>query len=162
MYFNMNYVCSSFERVFIVLPSRHGLAADDQIAAKQHVTIPSCPRVSLTLRFHHMAFGEHIRKGREERRIGLRQFAKAVGVSPTFVSKMERSIGPLPGEATIRKMAAILGENPDELLAMANKVADDVLAIIKKEPAIARFLRANPHLTKDQLNTLSQSLTDLL
>ena len=109
-----------------------------------------------------MTFGKHIRKWREERRIGLRQFAKAVGVSPTFVSKMERGTGPLPGEATIRKMAEILGMNPDELLAMADKVADDVLAIIKKVPAIARFLRANPHLTKDELNMLSQSLSDRL
>jgi hypothetical protein len=31
--------------------------------------------------------------------------------------------------------------------AISAKVAADVLAIIKKEPAMARFLRANPHLT---------------
>jgi HTH-type transcriptional regulator, competence development regulator len=118
----------------------------------------SCSRVSFSLRIHHMTFGEHIRKRREERRLGLRQIAKAVGVSPTFISKMELGTGPLPGEVTIRKMAKILDENPDELLAMADKVAADVLAIIKKEPAIARFLRANPHLTKDDLNMLTQSL----
>src|SRR6266487_2557951 len=51
-----------------------------------------------------MTFGEHIRQWREEHRVGLRRFAKAVGVSPTFVSKMERGIGPLPGEETIRKI----------------------------------------------------------
>ena len=97
-----------------------------------------------------MTFGEHIRTWREERGVGLRRFAKAVGVSPTFVSKMERGLGPLPGEATIRKMAVYFGKNPDELLAMADKVASDVLAIIIKEPAYARFLRAHAHLTKDQ------------
>ena len=48
-------------------------------------------------------------------------------------------------------MAAYFGKNPDELLAMADKVAADVLAIIIKEPAYARFLRAHAHLTKDQL-----------
>ena len=105
-----------------------------------------------------MTFGEHIRTWREERKLGLRRFAKAVGVSPTFVSKMERGTGPLPGEATIRKMAEILGQNPDELLAMADKVAADVLAIIKREPAYARFLRAHAHLTKDQWNTLARHL----
>jgi transcriptional regulator with XRE-family HTH domain len=104
-----------------------------------------------------MTFGEHIRQWREEREVGLRRFAKAVGVSPTFISKMKRGIGPLPGEETIRKMAVYFGKDPDELLAMANKVASDVLAIIIQEPAYARFLRAHAHLTKDQWETLAKS-----
>ena len=104
-----------------------------------------------------MTFGEHIRTWREERGVGLRRFAKAVGVSPTFVSKMERGTGPLPGEATIRKMAVFFGKDPDDLLAMADKVASDVLAIIIQEPAYARFLRAHAHLTKDQWETLAKS-----
>jgi transcriptional regulator with XRE-family HTH domain len=105
-----------------------------------------------------MTFGEHIRQWREERGVGLRRFAKAIGVSPTFVSKMERGTGPLPGEDTIRKMAAYFGQNPDELLAMADKVAADVLAIIIKEPAYARFVRTHAHLTKDELETLALQL----
>jgi transcriptional regulator with XRE-family HTH domain len=104
-----------------------------------------------------MTFGEHIRLWREERRVGLRQFAKTIGVSPTFISKMERGIGPLPGEATIRKIAVYFDKNPDELLALADKVAADVLAIIIKEPAYARFLRAHAHLTKDEWETLAKS-----
>jgi transcriptional regulator with XRE-family HTH domain len=102
-----------------------------------------------------MTLGEHIRQWREERGVGLRRFAKAIGVSPTFVSKMERSIGPLPGEETIRKMAAYFGKNPDELLAMADKVATDVLAIIIKQPAYARFIRENAHLTKEQWEVMA-------
>jgi transcriptional regulator with XRE-family HTH domain len=105
-----------------------------------------------------MTFGEHIRQWREEHKVGLRLFAKAVGVSPTFISKMERGLGPLPGEETIRKMAHILGDDPDALLAIADKVAADVQAIIIKEPAYARFLRAHAHLTKDQWHILSRQL----
>ena len=103
-----------------------------------------------------MTFGEHIRQWREERGVGLRQFAKALGVSATFISKMERGTGPLPGEETIRKMAVYFGKNPDELLAMADKVAADVLAIIIKQPAYARFIRENAHLTKEQLEALAR------
>ena len=105
-----------------------------------------------------MIFGKHIRQWREERGVGLRRFAKAIGVSPTFVSKMERGTGLLPGEETIRKMAAFFDMNPDELLALADKVAADVLAIIIKQPAYARFLRAHAHLTKDQWNALASPL----
>jgi|SRR5713101_2049153 len=67
-----------------------------------------------------MTFGKHIRQWREERGVGLRQFAKALGVSPTFVSKMERGTGPLPGKETIRKMAAFFSKNPDELFSNSN------------------------------------------
>jgi hypothetical protein len=55
-------------------------------------------------------------------------------------------------------MAAYFGKNPDELLAMADKVAADVLAIIVKQPAYARFVRAHAHLTKDELETLARQL----
>jgi HTH-type transcriptional regulator, competence development regulator len=109
-----------------------------------------------------MTFGEHMRQWREERGVGLRRFAKAVGVSPTFISKMERGIGPLPGEETIRKMAVFFAKDSDELLALADKVASDVLAIIIKEPAYARFLRVHAHLTKDQWETLAKSSLPIL
>ena len=78
-------------------------------------------------------------------------------MSPNFVSKMERGLGPLPGEATLSKMAAFVGTNPDELFALADKVASDVLAMITKEPTYACFLRTHAHLTKDQWETLTKS-----
>ena len=98
-----------------------------------------------------------MRHWREERGVGLRRFAKAIGVSPSFVSKMERGQGPLPGEATLGTMAAFFRKNLDELFAMADKVASDVLAMIIKEPAYAHCLRAYAHLTKDQWETLTKS-----
>jgi hypothetical protein len=55
-------------------------------------------------------------------------------------------------------MAVMFGKDPDELLAMAGKVAADVLAIIIKEPTYARFLREHQHLTKDQWEALSRVL----
>jgi transcriptional regulator with XRE-family HTH domain len=110
-----------------------------------------------TRRLRDRAFREDIHQWREERGRGLYRFAKAVEVSPTFVSKMERGIGPLPGEATIRKMAEIFGENPDELLALGDKVAADMLAVITKKPAYARFLCPQAYLTKDQWEILAKS-----
>ena len=97
-----------------------------------------------------MTFGENICEWRLEKKIGLRRFAKAVGVSPTFISKMELGTGPLPGEETICRMAKFFGKDPDVLLAMADKVASDVLAIIIRNPAYADFIRAKAHLTKEE------------
>ena len=42
---------------------------------------------------------------------------------------------------------------------LADKVAADVLAVIIKQLAYARFLRENRHLTKDQWDARSQVLT---
>ena len=105
-----------------------------------------------------MTFGEHICWWRKERGVGLRRFARAMGVTPTFVSRMERGLGALPGEATIHKMAVYFDKNPDELLALADKVASDALAVIIREPAYARFIRRNAHLTGKEWNALSQAL----
>jgi len=105
-----------------------------------------------------MTFGEHIRQWREERRVGLRRFAKAIGVSATFISKMERGEGAVRGEKKISKLDVYFGKNPDELLAMADKVAADVLAIIVKQPASARFIREYAHLTKEQWEALARQL----
>jgi transcriptional regulator with XRE-family HTH domain len=105
-----------------------------------------------------MTFGEHIRWWRKERGVGLRRFARAMGVTPTFVSRMERGLGALPGEATIHKMAVYFDKNPDELLALADKVASDILAVITREPAYARFIRGNAYLTGEEWDALSQAL----
>jgi hypothetical protein len=72
---------------------------------------------------------------------------------------MERGEGPVPGEEKIRNMAIILGQDPDALLALADKVAADVLAVIIKQPAYARFLRENKHLPKAQLDTVSKMMS---
>ena len=105
-----------------------------------------------------MTFGESIRQWRLERKMSLRDFARAIGVNPTFISKMERGLGPLPGERTIYKMAEVFGKNPDVLLAMADKVASDVLAVIIKQPACARFIREHAHLTKEQREMLTEKI----
>jgi hypothetical protein len=41
-------------------------------------------------------FGAAVRRLREEREIGLRQFAKMIGVSATYLSKIEREELPRP------------------------------------------------------------------
>ena len=43
-------------------------------------------------------FGAFIRREREAREIGLRQMAKRIQVSPTYLSKVERAQAPSPVE----------------------------------------------------------------
>ena len=92
-------------------------------------------------------FGRKIRQLREAKKrsdpnYSLRKFAQAIGVSATFLSRMETGDFDPPAPERIKKMAELLDVNPDELLALADKTDPDLQEIIKVLPeAMADFLR---------------------
>jgi len=94
-----------------------------------------------------MSFGDYIRQRREERRAAdrdysLRKVAQSVGIEPSYLSKIERGEQPAPSEETILALAKALDEDPDVLLALAGKVAQDLQAIIRKRPRLfAQLIR---------------------
>ena len=88
-----------------------------------------------------MTFGSYVRKVRERLRredpdFSLRRVAQRVGIEPAYLSKIERSQFAPPSEATIRRLAEELGEDPDLLLAMAGKVSSDLRDIILRRPQL--------------------------
>lgn len=100
-----------------------------------------------------MTFGQHVRSVREglkasDRAYSLRKVAGRVGVETAYLSKVERGRVAPPSEATIRRIAHELGEDPDVLLAMAGKVSSDLREIIVRRPklfsSLLRELRAAP------------------
>jgi transcriptional regulator with XRE-family HTH domain len=66
-------------------------------------------------------FGERIRRKRTEQKLGLREFATKVGISPTYLSRIETSEEKAPpAEEVIRKMAdPALNDSFDELMTLA-------------------------------------------
>ena len=108
------------------------------------------------------SFGETLRAAREAKEIGLRRFADQIGISPTYLSKVERGEFAPPAEDKIVAMAQALGLDQDELLALAGKVASDLTQIIQEKPkAMASFLRKARTLTPDDLNRLTDGIDDL-
>jgi len=111
-------------------------------------------------------FGQVVRDRREEKkksdpRFSLRQFAQAVGISATFLSKVETGEFPPPSAEKIKKMAELLDLNADELLALAGKVDPDLPEIIREQPkAVADFLRtAQEHgLTEKDFQKLTDKI----
>ena len=101
-----------------------------------------------------------IRKLREEKRIGLRQFARMIGVSATYLSKIERGEMPPPAEDRVKEIARLLDQDPDELLALAGKVASDLNEIIRSRPReMASFLRTARGLSGQELERLTKQAT---
>ena len=104
-------------------------------------------------------FGATIRELREKRRIGLRQFAKMIGVSATYLSKIERDDLPPPAEDRVKEIARRFDQDPDELLALAGKVASDLKGIIRSHPReMASFLRTASGLSGQELERLREQV----
>jgi HTH-type transcriptional regulator, competence development regulator len=102
-------------------------------------------------------FGARVRREREQQKIGLRQAAKKIGVSPTYLSMVERDEFPPPAEDRVRAIAKLLELDEDELLALAGKVGSDLRDIIRKRPReMASFLRSVEGLTPAQLVELTK------
>ena len=104
------------------------------------------------------ALGERIRQLREARRaedpanFSGRQFSLALGISPTYLSKIET--GELPASAELLKeIAERLGTDVDELLALANKFDPALGTIIMEKPKVmATFLRTASGMSPEQLS----------
>ena len=102
-------------------------------------------------------FGATIRELREEKHIGLRQFARMLGVSATYLSKIERDELPPPAEERVKEIARLLERDPDELLALAGKVASDLGAIIRERPReMASFLRTVRGMGPEEIRRLEE------
>lgn len=103
-------------------------------------------------------YGELTRRLREEREYGLREFAKLIGVSATYLSQVERGELPPPAEERVVKTAQLLGLDKDELLGLAGKVAEEIEDIIVEKPKeAADLLRAIQRLTPEQVKQLTSN-----
>ncbi len=104
-------------------------------------------------------FGERVRRKRTEKQITLRKFAEMIEVSPTYVSQIERDEFDPPPENRIKAMAEILGENVDELLALAKRVPSDLPAILQKHPKeVATFLRTAKGFSREDWEKLTRDI----
>lgn len=102
-------------------------------------------------------FGAFIRREREAREIGLREMAKMIGVSPTYLSKVERDEFTPPAEDKVKAIAKVIECDADELLALAGRVSSDISDIIKRQPVeLAALLRSTKGLKADDIIRLRQ------
>lgn len=96
----------------------------------------------------HTSFGDFIRSLRERRlekdgSFTLRQVAVRCGITPAYLSRVERGEVAPPGEETLLRLARELGEEPDVVLALAGKISSDLRDVILARPKLfAELIRA--------------------
>jgi transcriptional regulator with XRE-family HTH domain len=98
---------------------------------------------------HATDFGGLLRTARQTQRIGLRELARRIQISPAYLSKIETGQFPPPAEDRLVAIAAQLNLDPDVLLAQAGRVPADVLQTIKQRPIeMAQLIRLAGQLMK--------------
>jgi transcriptional regulator with XRE-family HTH domain len=107
-------------------------------------------------------FGKFLREKRLAKKFSLRRFAELVGVSPTYLSQVEQENVTPPTADRVKRMAELLGENPDEWIGIAGRVPEDLSGIIQQQPTeMPELLREASGLTADQLRQLREQIKKL-
>jgi len=115
--------------------------------------------------------GERLRRKRKEKNLGLRETARKVDISPTFLSRIENgNESAVPSEKVIRALAHLLDDDFDTIMQLAGRVPADIVQIIKSNPKIPAFLRRikmtkkfdlDDDETKDLLVTFRKQLSEI-
>jgi transcriptional regulator with XRE-family HTH domain len=90
-------------------------------------------------------FGQRVRELRRAKNLGQRALAAKVGVSFTYVSRIENEnldFGPYPSDALIGKLAAALEADEDELLILAKKIPEGIRRRVLERPEAFRKFAA--------------------
>jgi transcriptional regulator with XRE-family HTH domain len=84
-----------------------------------------------------MGFGEKIRSLRKSKDLTQKELGDLVGVTFAYVSKVENErldFGDYPSEDLIRKLAAALGADEDELMLLAKKIPEHIRQRVFERP----------------------------
>ena len=87
------------------------------------------------------SFGSTIREMREAQKLGLRAAADRLGISPAYLSRIERGKERPPKPELVKRMATLLGGDPDLLFRLAESTDPDLAAYMHRIPRIPEFLR---------------------
>lgn len=71
-------------------------------------------------------FGSVVREARLQKKIGLREFAIMMDLSPAYISQMEADICNPPKEDKIQRIAEKLEIDYERLLMLTGKIPDDI------------------------------------
>ena len=90
------------------------------------------------------AFGETIRALRLAQDLGLRETAGKIGISPAYLSRIEREKERPPSPGVIKALAKELAADPDVLFRLSSSTDPEVTDFLNDQPeamALLRFIK---------------------
>ena len=112
-------------------------------------------------------FGQYLKSSRlalnevKHGQFSLRKVAELSGIHPSYLSQVENDKLAPPAEDTIKRLAEVLDEDPDVLLALGGKVSTELQNIIAKRPALfAQLIRQLKNEPDDAILHLVREVKD--
>lgn len=87
------------------------------------------------------SFGETIRDLRVAQNLGLRDTAVKVGISPAYLSRIERNKENPPRPEIIKQLAKILAADPDVLFRLSSSTDPEVVVFLHDQPEVMNLVR---------------------
>ena len=105
-------------------------------------------------------FGETIREMRQAQRMGLRAAADRIGISPAYLSRIERGKERPPRPDLVKRLATLLGGDSDLLFRLAESTDPDLAEYVHSIPNVPEFLRTAKamNLTSEDFATLIEEM----
>lgn len=86
-------------------------------------------------------FGDTLRALRLAQDMGLRETAAEVGISPAYLSRIERGKERPPRPEIIKDLAKILAADPDVLFRLTSSTDPDLIEFLHERPSVMNLLR---------------------
>ncbi len=104
-------------------------------------------------------FGETIRDLRVAQDLGLRETATKVGISPAYLSRIERGKERPPRPEVIKELAKVLAADPDVLFRLSSSTDPEVVDYLHDQPEVMNLLRyiKEASFTEDEIKSLIQA-----
>ena len=78
---------------------------------------------------------------RQAQELGLRAAAERLGISPAYLSRVERGKERPPRSELVKRLAALLGGDSDLLFRLAESTDPDLAEYVRSTPTVPEFLR---------------------
>ncbi|MDH4228971.1 MAG: helix-turn-helix transcriptional regulator [Nitrospirota bacterium] len=96
-----------------------------------------------------------LRMLRTDKGYRLREFAREVGISPAYLSQIERGEARPPREERVRTIALALGQDPELLMAHSGRVSALLCQAIRNSPEdVTRLIHLTMSMDQDQVAAL--------
>ena len=104
-------------------------------------------------------FGETLRDLRVAQDLGLRETATKVGISPAYLSRIERGKERPPRPEVIKELAKVLAADPDVLFRLSSSTDPEVVDYLHDQPEVMNLLRyiKEASFTEDEITSLIQA-----
>ena len=104
-------------------------------------------------------FGETIRDLRVAQDLGLRETATKIGLSPAYLSRIERNKERPPRPEVIKALAKVLAADPDVLFRLSSSTDPEIVDYLHDQPEVMNLLRyiKEASFTEDGIKSLIQA-----